>query len=154
MEENIFKSEETQIENEIQLRVKAELEKLAKDPYAIIKAYQEVVKQKDYIIEAMSPKVDFYDTVTQTEDWMEMSTAVKLLGFKNWGRNKVFELLRTSAVLRENNEPYQKYVDREYFKVVEVPYTHPNTGESYISRKTVVSQTGLDYVRKLIGDNR
>ena len=45
MEENIFKSEETQIENEIQLRVKAELEKLAKDPYAIIKAYQEIVKQ-------------------------------------------------------------------------------------------------------------
>ena len=80
---------------------------------------------------------------------MEMSAAVKVLGFKQWGRNKVFRLLREREILRDNNEPYQKYVERGYFKTIEQVY-EPVPGKIKINRKTLVSQRGLDCIRKLI----
>jgi anti-repressor protein len=98
----------------------------------------------------MKPKVDFFNTVTQTEDWMEMAAAVKLIGLKGWGRNKTFEYLRNQGVLRSNNEPYQKFVERGYFKIVEQVFDLPGSCDKMINRKTVVSQKGLDYIRKLI----
>jgi phage antirepressor YoqD-like protein len=65
-------------------------------------------------VEAQKPAVEFYDTVGNATDWLEMSAVAKLLAKHGYGRNSLFELLREVGVLRCNNEPYQKYVDRGY----------------------------------------
>jgi len=146
-----------QLEYEIQKRVNDELQKRLKDPLVIINAYREqlarVEKQRDILM----PKAIFYDKVTQSNDWMKMSKAVKSIAFagKPIGRNKMFRILRDANVLRSgdwnNNEPYQRYIDNGYFRIVETEWTSTD-GETKIGRITVVSQKGLDFIIKLINE--
>ena len=139
----------SEIKHQLEARQDAELESVLRNPKRMIDIYQE--RLKDLEAENAEYKEDhaFAVTVRQSEDWMEMSAAVKALGFKNWGRNTTFRFLREVGVLRFNNEPYQQYVDKGYFKIVEQHFEGPD-GETMINRKTVISQKGLDYIRKRI----
>ena len=78
-----------------------------------------------------------------------MSDVAKVLAIKGMGRNNLFEFLRGKKVLQPNNIPYQQYVDREYFRVLEQKYTTPK-GETKINIKTLVFQKGVEYIRKLV----
>ena len=49
----------------------------------------------------------------------------------------------------KDNIPYQEYIDRGYFRIIEQKFTTPE-GETRISIKTVVFQRGVDYIRKLL----
>jgi len=106
-------------------------------------------KQLREVIEEQAPKVKFYDDVAGSSDTIDMKEVAKVLNVKGYGRNNIFELLRCKKVLDNNNQPYQKYVDSGYFRVIESRYTLP-TGEVKISLKTVVFQKGLGFIRKLI----
>ena len=94
-------------------------------------------------------KVDFYDTVTNSDNWMDMSEVAILLNYKKLGRNKIFDILKENKILRKNRQPYQEYVDRGYFKLIEQVYT-TTYNDIRISYKTVISQKGLDYIKKVI----
>ncbi|UWG96829.1 phage antirepressor KilAC domain-containing protein [Dehalobacter sp. DCM] len=100
------------------------------------------------VIEQQKPKVDFFDAVADSKSAIEMSQAAKVLSFGK-GRNTLFKILREEGILRDNNEPYQEYIDRGYFRVVEQKFKKPS-GETEISIKTLVYQRGLDYIRKII----
>ena len=78
-----------------------------------------------------------------------MSEVAKVLNYPGYGRNRLFEFLREKKVLMPNNQPYQKYVDCGYFRVVEQKYTKPN-GDIAINIKTLVYQKGVNYIRKLL----
>ena len=93
------------------------------------------------------PKAEFYDAVTDSKDAIPMSSVAKVLNIKGIGRNKLFEILRDKNILRGNNEPYQTMVDRGYFRVIETKYT--KNGDTHINLKTLVTQKGLDYIRKI-----
>lgn len=96
-------------------------------------------------------KVDFYNAVADSKDMIEMSAVAKVLNIPRYGRNKIFGILRQNKILRYNNEPYQEYVDRGYFKLIEQKITLPY-GEIKINRKPVVSQKGLDFIRKVLNE--
>ncbi|MEG1256870.1 phage antirepressor [Clostridium sp.] len=100
-------------------------------------------------IEALKPKAEFYDDVAGSKDSIEMGHVAKVLGIKGLGRNKLFDLLRQAKVLDRSNIPYQSYVDRGYFRVLEQKYVVPN-GETKINIKTMVFQKGVDYIRNII----
>ena len=140
-------------EHEVQKRVQEEISKFLDNPQNVIEAYQKQLKIVEAEKNELIPKADFYDSVTQSDDWIDMSTAVKSMDYagKPIGRNKMFSFLRDRGILRSNNEPYQKYVDREYFRIVEIPWTNQN-GETWIGRITVVSQKGLDFLIKLVNE--
>ena len=72
----------------------------------------------------------------------------KILNFKDMGRNKLFEYLRDRNILRFNNEPYQRFVDAGYFKIIE--QTVKTGTYTIINNKTMVTQRGLDYMAKLL----
>lgn len=108
-----------------------------------------VEKQSTYI-EKAKPKVLFHDTVTQSSSTVDMGVAVKLLNFKGIGRNKLFKILRNLKVLDKHNRPYQTYVDRGWFKLVETSFVHPTTGDNLVNYKVVLYQKGLDGVHKLL----
>ena len=105
--------------------------------------------EKEHKLIEQAPKVEFFDDVTGSTDTIDMKEVAKVLNVKGLGRNNLFELLRSRNILDRNNQPYQKYVDCGYFRIIESRYTVP-TGETKISLKTVVFQKGLEFIRKLI----
>jgi phage antirepressor YoqD-like protein len=82
---------------------------------------QETIAKQALQIETNAPKVAFAEAIRATEGVCSVEKIAKTLG---WGRNKFFDRLRTDGILMANNLPYQKYIDREYFTVIEQePYT-------------------------------
>ena len=65
------------------------------------------------------------------------------------GRNRIFQLLREKEILNNSNQPYQQFVDRGYFRVIESKFTLPD-GTTRINLKTVVFQKGLDFIRSVV----
>jgi anti-repressor protein len=99
-------------------------------------------------LEAAKPKIEFFNAVTGSKDAIEMGNAAKVLDI-GIGRNKMFARLRELKILRSNNEPYQEFIDRGYFRVVEQKFAD-NKGEIHITFKTLVYQKGLDFIRKTL----
>jgi anti-repressor protein len=113
-------------------------------------AYEQAVliEEQQATLTEQAPKVEFYDDVTGSSDTVDMGKVAKVLDM-GIGRNKLFQFLRDHSILQKNNEPYQNYVDRGYFRVIESRYSKPD-GSTHIGLKTVVYQKGLDYIRKLL----
>ncbi len=115
---------------------------------------EKIIRQKQKIEQLsgqnqlMKPKAEFYDTVTQTDDWRDISEVAKLLNL-GYGNITLFKKLREDKILMSNNLPYQKYVTKRYFRVVEKPYYKGK--QRCISYKTVVSQKGVEYLNKKYG---
>lgn len=97
----------------------------------------------------LKPKAEFFDAVADSKDAIEIGQVAKVLNFPGIGRNKLFGILRAKGVLMNNNIPYQKYIDKGYFRTIEQKYTMPD-GETRISIKTLVYQKGVDAIRKLL----
>lgn len=146
------KIEQDIFESALEQRVQQEIEKIADNPDAVIAAYAKKLQRAQEENEAIRPYAEFGEAVMMSDDWSEMSQVAKLLARKGWGRNNTFSLLRERGVLRYNNEPYQQYVERGYFKVVEQHFQNPQTGETMISKKPVVSQRGIDFIRRIIDE--
>ena len=98
----------------------------------------------------MKPKEEFFDAVTDSTDAVDMKDAANALHM-GIGRNNLFKFLREQKILTENNRPYQQYIDRGYFRVIEQKYDK-GYGETGINIKTVVYQKGVDYIRKRLAD--
>ena len=98
-------------------------------------------------IEEDKPKVEFYDTVAETDDMIDMAEASKILKLP-FGRNKLFGLLRTMNILNKKNIPYQLYINNGIFKVVETTYKNNNETKIYI--KTLITRKGLKYLERFL----
>jgi anti-repressor protein len=119
----------------------------------------ENTNQRKQIAE-LEPKADFYDTVTQTEDWSSMREVAQTLGI-GIGEIQLFQLL-TGKVLQKiygkNNksegyliyEPYQK---DGLFKLVEETWTNPKNQKIHIYKKVVVSQKGIAFIKRFLISN-
>lgn len=107
-----------------------------------------IIQEKDRLLAEQKPKVEFFNTVANSKTALPMDKVAKVLDM-GIGRNKLFELLRDKKILDRNNIPYQTYVDRGYFRVIEQKYTKP-TGETVVTTKTLVYQRGVDYIRKIV----
>ena len=107
---------------------------------------EQIEYQKKQLAEA-KPKVEFFDAVAGCNDAIEIGSVAKVLGIKGMGRNNLFSFLRDKKILMNNNQPYQTYVDRGYFRVLEQKFEKPN-GETCINIKTLVYQSGVDFIRR------
>lgn len=114
---------------------------------AVIEA-QRMLEQKDKLIIEMKPKADFFDAVADSKTAVAIGDVAKVLGIKGIGRNNLFEILREKKVLMPDNQPYQRFIDNGYFRVIEQKYQ--KNGETIISFKTLVYQKGIDYIRKIV----
>lgn len=112
----------------------------------------EEIEEKNKLLLEQTPKVEFYNAVTGSEDTIDMRTVATVLNM-GIGRNKIFEVLRDKRVLDRKNMPYQKYIDLGYFRTVETQYTKSD-GTNCINIKAVVFQKGLDFIRKTLTLNK
>lgn len=113
---------------------------------------QKIIAEKNQKLLEMTPKAEFYDKVTGSADTHDMKEVAKILNFKNVGRNTLFEILRNEKILDKNNQPYQRYVDAGYFRIIESKW-EDSDGDTHINLKTVVYQKGIDYIRKTVLKN-
>ena len=69
----------------------------------------------------LKPKAAFADTVSNSTGALNMGQMAKLLHNKHidMGRNRLMNFLRNEKILMQDNLPYQQYIERGYFKVVE-----------------------------------
>lgn len=114
-----------------------------------LEASKKVIEALNQKLLDNKPKIDFYDCVADSKTAIPMEAVAKTMGIHGIGRNNLFKFLRDKKILKENNLPYQEFVDRGYFRVVESKYTKAS-GETCIYIKTLVYQKGVDYIRKLI----
>lgn len=86
-----------------------------------LKAEQDKNQKLNAQLEEQKPKVAFADMAVKSKDNVLIRQMAKLLcnNGMNIGEKRLFALLREKRVLMQNNEPYQQYVDRGYFVVVE-----------------------------------
>jgi phage regulator Rha-like protein len=70
----------------------------------------------------------------------------KNLAIKELGPNNMFKWLRARGFLRDNNEPYQPYVNRGYFNWK--PYDEKINGE--VKHQTMITPRGQAWVTRMI----
>ena len=97
----------------------------------------------------LTPKAEFYDAVASSKKTMSMAEVAKVLNVPGMGQNNLFAILREKKILMANNNPYQIYVTKGYFKLIEQKFNKPS-GSVCLGFKTVVYQKGLDFIRKIL----
>lgn len=120
-----------------------------------LRAYADEVERRELAesqVALMAPKAEFFDAVADSRDAIAIGEAAKVLNM-GIGRNKLFQILRGKKILMRNNAPYQEFIDRGYFRVIEQKWTTPE-GETKISIKTLVYQKGLDFIRRQLESAR
>lgn len=95
-------------------------------------------------IELMKPKAIVYDKFLSSESWQTMNDIAHVIGV---GRNRLYQILRDKKILMADNTPYQEYMDRGYFKVIEKPI-YMNC-QIILKKQTLVNAKGLEYISKL-----
>lgn len=102
-------------------------------------------------LEAQKPAVEFFNAVTSSKDALPVGDVAKVLDM-GIGQNKLFALLRTEKILNKDNTPYQQYIDSGYFRVIIQKYLDKN-GETHTSKKTLVYQKGMAFIKKVLEKN-
>ena len=90
----------------------------------------------------MLPKAKAYQMLIDSKNNQFMNTFAKAM---NWGRNRLYKVLREKKIFTESAPiPYQKYIREGYFVV---KYTYKN-GASYPF--TMITPKGMDYIVRKI----
>lgn len=97
-------------------------------------------------ITEQKPLVDFAVHVSQSKDTIDMNEMSKIAKSENIdiGRNRLISCLKEKKILMDNNTPYQTYIERGYFDVIEV-----KKDTSYGTRvfpKTVITGKGQIWI--------
>lgn len=96
-------------------------------------------------VAADAPKVAFAEAVRNVDGLCSLEKIAKTLG---WGRNRFIAQLKTSKVLQDTRIPYQKYIERGYFEVVEQKPWEDTKGVSHPSFTTMVTGAGQVWLAK------
>lgn len=102
------------------------------------------VEAQKVTIALMEPKVEFADAVASSEDCQPIGEVAKVVGE---GPNRFFRWLRGERILMADNLPYQEYLDRGYFRVIEQKW-ESKSGRVNLATKTLVTGKGLMWLQK------
>lgn len=94
----------------------------------------------------LAPKAEFHDRVAMADDGQTVADVAKVLGT---GEIRLFRWLRDRHILmdRPRNIPYQEYIDRGYFRVVQRVWKD-RQGEEHPSTQTLVTGRGLIWIQR------
>ena len=115
---------------------------------ALLVAHRQI-EERNKQIETMKPKALFADAVSASEDCILIRDMAKLLRQNgvDIGEKRFYTWLRGNGYLTQTNDPTQRALDRELFKVVERVINSPN-GTGIITRTTKVTGKGQTYFVK------
>lgn len=108
-------------------------------------AYSERVVALEDKVAIDAPKVAFAEIIRAVDGVCHIGNIGKMFGI---GRTKFFKMLRDDEILMGNNLPYQKYIDREYFTVVEQDPYIDTKGVSHPTFTAMVTGAGQVFLAK------
>ncbi|PUB25847.1 phage antirepressor protein KilAC domain-containing protein [Elizabethkingia sp. YR214] len=88
----------------------------------------------------------------QKKEYYKMTEVAKKINIKNFGRIKIFKLLREKKILNENNHPKQEFIDQGYFKPI-INTIHIAKNYSFGSSSCLVSEKGIEFIKTIIQIN-
>ncbi len=91
-------------------------------------------------LEKQQLKVEFYDTVTPSDDDLTLEKAAKIIEKKGYGRNNLYEFLREKKIFGKNNRPSQKFIESRHFRY------KMNLHKGCVSYTSYVTPKGIDYI--------
>lgn len=110
---------------------------------------QEQVEHLQLKAKENAPRVEFANAVRRMEGACKIGEFGKVIGI---GQNKLFAMLRQDEILMHNNLPYQRFIDSEYFVVIEqTPYTD-RSGKAHPTFTTMVTGKGQVWLEKKCRD--
>lgn len=100
------------------------------------------------------PYIAYAKTIEVSKGDLKIGDYAKILCDKDkgidTGQNRLFKLMRELNILKSDNNPYQEYLNRGYFKVTQQPFTKPN-GEQGLDLITLITPRGqVKLAEKLI----
>lgn len=99
--------------------------------------------------EKLRPKAEMHDRFLSADNVQTVSVVAKSLGT---GRDRLFRFLRDQKILMANNTPYQQFIERGYFRVIEKVINMG--GNEVIKPQTFVTAKGVDYIARLLEKGR
>lgn len=103
-----------------------------------------------------APKVEFYDTVTESDSVCQMAIAAQVAKLP-FGRNTLFQKLREIGAFitggERHNMPYQELVNRGLFTVNQRTIENPKTGAPIVIHTSYATQKGIAWIIKQFGGN-
>ena len=120
----------------------------------LFKSTLQVINNQNKLIEEQKPLVTFANTVANSSDTIDMGEMAKLCSKEGLkiGRNRLFETLREQKILMSNNNPYQPYVERKWFEIIET-VKHTSYGDKLFT-KTMVTGLGQIKIIEKLKENR
>ena len=121
------------------------------EPYRNLFRLQMIaINQLNERIRHDQPLVEFANQVSNTDNLIDMNEMAKLARAEriSIGRNRLYAVLRGMGILMTDNLPYQKYIDRGYFKVKESVFKTAAMTKPY--RQTYVTGKGQLFVIGLL----
>lgn len=112
---------------------------------ALLEAGRLALENEKLIAQAKedAPKVQCFNELMDSQNAIDFLTFSKVIGI---GRNTLFEKCRELGVLMLDNRPYQRFIDKNYFRVIESTYTQGDTTRSYT--KTMIMPKEQAYLTK------
>lgn len=112
----------------------------------IIAERDKIIAQQKEKLKEQKPLVEFVAHVSQTKDTIDMDEMSKIARDENIhiGRNRLIQWLKDKKILKGNRTPYQTFIDRGYFDVVEVK--KETTYGVKVFLKTVITGKGQIWV--------
>jgi len=119
----------------------------------LFKSTLQVINNQNKLIEEQKPLVTFANTVANSSDTIDMGEMAKLCSKEGLkiGRNRLFETLREQKILMSNNNPYQSYVERKWFEIIET-VKHTSYGDKLFTKTMVTGLGQIKIIEKLKED--
>lgn len=116
---------------------------------AALLGYTEKVLALEAKVQADAPKVAFAEVIRAMDAVCHIGQFCKTMKI---GRNRLFKRMKDDSILMANRMPYQKYVDKGYFSVIEQkPYTN-SKGETRTCFTTMVTGAGQVFLARRYAD--
>ncbi len=112
-----------------------------------LEALVEAEKTKEALqlkLEAQKDDVEFAQTLKASVNALPFDEAVKAMKLP-YGRTTLFAKCRQLGFLNPRNHPYQEYIDRGYFQVLEYSWTKRN-GDEICTTKTMITPKGQQWL--------
>lgn len=117
-----------------------------------LRAYADEVERRQ-ALEAenlkMLPKAEFHDAVSMAVDNLTIQRAAKAIGT---GEIRLFRFLRAKRIFMIDNQPYQEYLDRGYFRLL-LKNRKDRDGMDRVYTQPVLTAKGLPWLRRLWEEN-
>ena len=148
---------ESQVQIEVEKRIKEELRNIANNPDMVITAYKNKLEKTQVKLLETTKELETvsndYTRLVDADGNYAMKDAAKLLKYKRKdgkqvGRTNLFMFLRDINILNIDNTPAQTSIDNGWLDEVTGIFIRNGTEQIYV--KTVVTPKGLERIRRFM----